>query len=75
LLAMDVKDDAGCLEKRVGFIAFIQITRVIVNLHREQACSYKKRSNEGAIRLNATRNPAQSPQKSPTPPNGCARTP
>ena len=80
MLAMDVNDDAGCLEKRVGFIAsrgnaVIQIVRVIVNVHREQARSYKKLSNEGVIRLNATRNPAQSPQISPTRPSGCAKTP
>ncbi|VVP45125.1 hypothetical protein PS903_04972 [Pseudomonas fluorescens] len=42
---MDVNDDAGCLEKRVGFIAskgnaVIQIVRAIVNVHREQARSY-----------------------------------
>ena len=45
---MDVNDDAGCLDKRVSFIAskgnaVIQIVRVIVNVLREQACSYKKR--------------------------------
>ncbi|VVP05333.1 hypothetical protein PS850_03081 [Pseudomonas fluorescens] len=45
MLAMDVNDDAGCLEKRVGFIAskgnaVIQIVRAIVNVHREQARSY-----------------------------------
>ncbi|OPK05943.1 hypothetical protein BZ163_32795 [Pseudomonas sp. VI4.1] len=68
MLAMDVNDDAGCLEKRVAFKFIVGTPPGTSSLLHDATCA-------SICCLNATRNPAQSPRKSPTPPSGCARTP
>jgi hypothetical protein len=63
---MDVNDDAGCLEKRVGFIAskgnaVIQIVRVIVNVHLRNAA----RTKLAPTRMRILPAEARYPQRNP----------